>query len=115
MSNAGALPPTIWREGEIIDPILEGVPLGLLDDRDYDEIRFQTQPRDLVLLYSDGIEDQLGNGDKDFGRDRLVRRLKKSGQLPPQELVQNIFADIDKFRGTNPLTDDQTLIALRVL
>lgn len=115
MSNAGALPPTIWRGGEIIDPILEGVPLGLLDDRDYDEIRFQAQPQDLILLYSDGIEDQLGNGDKDFGRDRLVRRLKKSGQLPPQELVQAVFSDIDKFRGTSPLTDDQTLIALRVL
>ncbi len=115
MANAGALPPRICREGEIIDPIVEGVPLGLLEDRDYDQIEFQAQPGDLILLYSDGMEDQLGAGDKDFGRDRLQKRLKKSWSLAPQDLVQAIFNDIDKFRGSNPLTDDQTLIAFKVL
>lgn len=115
IANAGALPPRIVREGQIIDPIVEGVPLGLLDDRDYDQIEFQAQPGDLFLLYSDGIEDQLGAGDKDFGHDRLEKRLKKSWSLPPQDLVQAIVNDIDRFRGSNPLTDDQTLIAFKVL
>lgn len=115
MSNAGALPPTICRAGEMIDPRLEGVPLGLLEDREYDQIQFQARRGDLIVLYSDGIEDQLGEGDKDFGRDRLMRRLKKSWQLPPQEVVQAIFNDIDKFRRSNPITDDQTVIALKVL
>jgi sigma-B regulation protein RsbU (phosphoserine phosphatase) len=115
MANAGALPPMICRGGEIIDPRVEGVPLGLLDDRDYDEVVFQAQPDDLILLYSDGVEDQLGNGDKDFGRDRLIRRIKKSCNLEPQGLVNAVFTDIDRFRGPNSLTDDQTLMALRVL
>ncbi len=47
------------------DPRIEGIPLGLLEDRAYDEIVFQAQPNDLILLYSDGVEDQLGDGDKD--------------------------------------------------
>jgi sigma-B regulation protein RsbU (phosphoserine phosphatase) len=115
MSNAGALPPRICRGGEILDPIVEGVPLGLLDDREYDQLEFKAETGDLILLYSDGIEDQLGSGDKDFGRERLLRRLKKSWTLPPWEMVQAIFADIDKFRGSSPLTDDQTLVAFRVL
>ena len=115
MANAGALPPLICRGGEIIEPRVEGVPLGLLDDRAYDEVVFQAEPNDLILLYSDGVEDQLGNGDKDFGRDRLVRRVKRSCNLEPQALVNAIFTDIDKFRGANYLTDDQTLMALRVL
>jgi serine phosphatase RsbU (regulator of sigma subunit) len=33
----------------------------------------------------------------------------------PQYLVNAIFEDIDRFRGATPLTDDQTVIALRVL
>jgi phosphoserine phosphatase RsbU/P len=114
IANAGALPPRICREGEIIDPIVEGVPLGLLDDRDYDQIEFQARSGDLILLYSDGMEDQLGAGDKDFGRERLQKRLKRSWSLAPQDLVQAIFNDIDKFRGSSPLTDDQTLIAFKV-
>jgi sigma-B regulation protein RsbU (phosphoserine phosphatase) len=115
MSNAGALPPKILRGGSVIEPNLEGVPLGLLDDRSYDQVNFQAQRDDLIVLYSDGIEDQLGEGDKDFGRDRLVKRLQKSGHLSPQDVVGAIFNDIDRFRGSSQLTDDQTLIALRVL
>lgn len=115
MANAGALPPTICRAGEMIDPRIEGVPLGLLDDREYDQVQFQASKGDLIVLYSDGIEDQLGEGDKDFGRDRLTKRLKRSWHLPPQEVVQAIFSDIDKFRRASPITDDQTVIALKVL
>jgi sigma-B regulation protein RsbU (phosphoserine phosphatase) len=114
MANAGALPPVICRAGEVLTPRVEGVPLGLLEDRDYDQIRFQVEPNDLIVLYSDGIEDQLGEGDKDFGRDRLFRRLKKSADDPAREVVGAIFNDIDRFRGSSPLTDDQTLIVLKV-
>jgi phosphoserine phosphatase RsbU/P len=115
MANAGALPPIICRSGEILDPRVEGVPLGLLEDRDYDQIQFQAQSGDLIVLYSDGIEDQLGEGDKDFGRDRLFRRLKKSTTYSPRDVVGAIFNDIDRFRGSSPLTDDQTLIVLKVV
>ena len=36
--NAGAEPPLIYRNGEIIKPQTEGVPIGLLEDREYDEV-----------------------------------------------------------------------------
>jgi sigma-B regulation protein RsbU (phosphoserine phosphatase) len=114
MANAGSVPPLIFRDGEVMGPHIEGVPLGLLEDRDYEQLEFQAKSGDLLTLYSDGIEDQLGAGDKDFGRDRLIRRIKKSFELPPQEIVQTIFNDIDKFRGSSSLTDDQTLLALKV-
>ena len=32
----------------------------------------------------------------------------------PAEVVQAVFADIDAFRDEKPLSDDQTLIAIRV-
>jgi serine phosphatase RsbU (regulator of sigma subunit) len=33
----------------------------------------------------------------------------------PQQIADAILEDIDAFRGATPLTDDQTVIALRVL
>ncbi len=114
IANAGALPPVICRKGGLIDPKVEGLPLGLLDDRDYDQIEIQAESGDLILLCSDGVEDQLNENEKDFGEDRLLKALKKAWKLSPQDLVQAIFNDIDHFRGSCPLTDDQTVIAFKV-
>ena len=38
MANAGAEPPLIWRRGEFIKPRVEGVPIGLLEDREYERV-----------------------------------------------------------------------------
>jgi serine phosphatase RsbU (regulator of sigma subunit) len=35
--------------------------------------------------------------------------------IQPQRLTEKIFEDIDQFRGSTALTDDQTVVALRVL
>src|SRR4030095_9757406 len=48
MDNARALPPMICRNGEILKFRAEGVPLGLLEAREYEEIAFQTQPGDTI-------------------------------------------------------------------
>ena len=115
VANAGALPPVICRNNQFLDPKLEGVPLGLLDDREYDQVTITLEPNDTVLLYSDGIEDQLRDKDEDFGRKRLSETLLAHCSLPPKDLVQRVFDDLDEFRGATPLTDDQTMMALRVL
>lgn len=114
MANAGAEPPLILRAGEVIKPTVEGVPIGLLDDREYDEIVFEAQKGDSLLLYSDGVEDQLNAQGLEFGRDRLIRALKRHAELPPQGLVDEVFKELDSFMEATPITDDQTLIAVRV-
>ena len=114
IANAGAVPPIICRHGEIIDLKIEGVPIGLLEDREYDQVQFAAQPGDILLLLSDGVEDQMRE-DLEYGRERLNKILKSDGGLTPGELVKRVFEDIDEFRGATPLNDDQTLIAMKVL
>jgi sigma-B regulation protein RsbU (phosphoserine phosphatase) len=114
ITSAGTLPPLLCRDGEVTTSRVEGIPIGLLEDQQYDEIQIVAQSGDLLLLYSDGVEDQLAeNGD--YGHDRLADLLKRNCGHTPQQLVNDIFQDLDAFRGPTPLTDDQTVIALRVL
>jgi sigma-B regulation protein RsbU (phosphoserine phosphatase) len=114
ITSAGTLPPLLCRDGEVTTSRVEGIPIGLLEDQQYDEIQIVAQSGDLLLLYSDGVEDQLAeNGD--YGHDRLADLLKRNCRHTPQQLVNDIFQDLDAFRGPTPLTDDQTVIALRVL
>jgi len=115
VANAGALTPIICRQAKIIDTKIEGVPLGLLDDQNYDQVTIELQTGDTVLLYSDGMEDQLRGKEEDFGRERLDQFIVQNCPLPTCGLIQSIFDELDAFRGVTPLTDDQTVIALRVL
>jgi sigma-B regulation protein RsbU (phosphoserine phosphatase) len=114
MSGSGALPPMVCRHGKIIETRLEGVPLGMLEDQNYEQVEFAAEQEDYILLYSDGVEDQL-NENAEYGRDRLIHVLTSQCGHTPSDLVQVIFEDIDAFRAGTPLTDDQTIIAMKVV
>jgi phosphoserine phosphatase RsbU/P len=126
--SAGTLPPMLCRKGKIIDLQVEGVPIGLLEGQEYDQVTIAAEAKDFLLLYSDGVEDQLGKdaasvdeitaSEKEmetYGRGRLEKMLKAHHEQSPDEVTAKIFADIDVFRGATTLTDDQTIVALRVL
>lgn len=114
MTNAAAIPPMVVRQGQILEPHLEGFPLGLFPDRAYEESPFVAERGDLIILYSDGIQDQLNPQKLDYGSARLRTFLPTVSALPAREIVDAVFNDFDKFRGEVPVQDDQTLIAIRV-
>ncbi|MBM3796262.1 MAG: GAF domain-containing protein [Acidobacteria bacterium] len=114
MSNAAGIPPIIVRGKTLIEPHVEGFPLGLFPGREYDEHVLQTEPGDLVLLYSDGIQDQQDPEGKDYGTARLRAFLPSVSGLPARQIVEAVLADLDVFRQGVRIQDDQTLIALRV-
>ncbi|MCU1338767.1 MAG: serine phosphatase [Bryobacterales bacterium] len=115
LSNAGAAPPLVLRDGQILETKIEGVPIGLLDDRQYDEVEIAVEPGDALVFYSDGVDEQLNEKGEEYGRERIMRVLKKRGTEPPQAIADSIIAAVDTFRGAVPISDDQTVVVLRVL
>ena len=113
MANAGALPPMICRGAEIMKVRVEGVPLGLLDSREYEEVSFQTQPGDVIVLYSDGITDHQDATGAEYGRGRLASLVRANCWRPPADLIQAIFDDVDRF--ATQAFDDQTVFVMKVV
>jgi len=113
MANAGALPPMICRGNEIVKLRVEGVPLGLLDSREYEEVAFQAEPGDLVVLYSDGITDHLNTAGVEYGRGRLAQVVRNHCSGRAADVVAEIFKDIDRFAKT--AFDDQTVMVMKTL
>ncbi len=115
MANSGAVPPVILRNGEAMKLKLEGVPLGLLEEREYEDTVFEAKAGDLILLTSDGVLDQPGaNKEPEFGRGRLVRVLSRTSKKPAAQIVESVLQELDRFSGDTPRFDDQTLLAMRV-
>jgi sigma-B regulation protein RsbU (phosphoserine phosphatase) len=92
---------------------VEGVPLGLLAVAEYDEVTFQTEPGDVVILYSDGITDQHNEEREEYGP-RLDELVRKFCGLSGQQIVDATFRDFDQFRGSHRVFDDQTMLVLKV-
>jgi len=113
--NAGGEAPLVYRRGELIALRGTGVPIGLLEDREYEEEVFETEPGDAILLFSDGIVDQVNEHEEDFTGARVRQFLEKHGADAPRAAVDELIAELDAFRGTMPLTDDQTAVMMRVL
>lgn len=111
MANAGALPPMICRGSEILKIRVEGVPLGLLDSREYEEVAFQVQPGDLIVLYSDGITDHLSPSGVEYGRARLAAVVRTHCGLPAGDVIEAIFDDLDRF--ATGAFDDQTVFVMK--
>ncbi|HYL34334.1 MAG TPA: SpoIIE family protein phosphatase [Bryobacteraceae bacterium] len=114
MANAGAEPPLICRNAEIIKPRVEGVPAGLLDDREYEEQNFDAQPGDVIVLHSDGVTDQPNTREEEYGRGHLARALRRLCGKSPDTVADGILADLNAFTAGAPAFDDQTMIVLKV-
>jgi len=114
MANAGSVPPVICRGKEIIRPKVAGVPLGLLDNQEYEETVFAALPGDVILFCSDGVEDQPNMAGEHYGARRLAQFLPTVAKQSPAQIVKLVEADVDRFRGEAPVHDDQSLVVMKV-
>ena len=115
IANAGAIPPIIRRKNKLIRPHAEGVPLGMLADQTYEEVTVAVAPGDLILLYSDGIQDQHNAEGQEYGAKRLPEFLRTLNSASAAEAVDALLADFDRYRAGHKIFDDQTAAAIRVL
>ncbi len=114
IANAGATPPMVCRAGRTFTPEASGVPVGLLENVEYEETEFAAEPGDVILLYSDGVQDQQNPQGEDYGTARLPLYLPEVAHLPADELAGRILNDVNEFRGSVPVHDDQTVIVMKV-
>jgi sigma-B regulation protein RsbU (phosphoserine phosphatase) len=96
---------------------VEGFPLGLFPNAEYEEQSIETQPGDLIVFFSDGIVDAENAGGEMFGTERLndVLRDHPSACHSAQATVDAIISAVNAFQSGTAHFDDETLVVLRVL
>ena len=116
LANAGGPYPLLVRKGEVQAMRLEGVPLGLIPDTQYDETTIDLEPGDVVLFASDGILESENAAQEEFGPERLKEILSAISQWDSaQAITEQILAATDGHSGAGLAPhDDRTLVVLRV-
>lgn len=113
-SSAGGGLPALLRGTDLNRLHLEGVPLGLLDQREYEDTVVEVNRGDLIGLFSDGFEDQHNAEGDTYGQALLPAAFKKHRRLAPALIFDKLIADLDRFRDKYPIEDDQSALILKV-
>jgi sigma-B regulation protein RsbU (phosphoserine phosphatase) len=114
LANAGMPLPLLLRQGHARAIRAEGVPLGLLENTDYEEIVETLEKGDLLALYSDGLAEAARPTHEEFGNRRIENLLRENASRPVNEIVDRIFDEIERYEEGHPQRDDQTLMLIRV-
>ena len=118
--NAGHCPPLHFpQDGHAVHELAgTGIPLGVLEGGTWEQGTVQLGPGDALVLYTDGITEAYRELPLLFGEERLLSSvqasLAKAGSLcpTPQQIQDRLLADVDRFVGGAPRSDD---IALAIL
>ena len=77
-----------------------------------EEKQVKLNPKDKILLYTDGVtEAENERGDR-FGLPRLKEAFQRYGTKPAQEFIQALKDEVYSFIGPHPQYDDITLVVM---
>jgi sigma-B regulation protein RsbU (phosphoserine phosphatase) len=122
-TNAGHVPP-LWYcaatgewsfllESTPLSKEILDLPLGLIAGTSYSQTAIQLEPGDLLLLYTDGVNEARDESGTQLGLERLLSMARK---LPRESAVaagKALLAAVAGFRGAVPAADDETVLALQ--
>jgi len=111
--NAGHNPPLATRAGALRRLEEGGLVLGPDPTQPYAQGRVRLLPQDKLLLYTDGLVEQRNPLGEEFGLRRLENVLREGIALSAREMVDAVFAEVDRFANRTEVGDDQTVVVLR--
>ena len=114
VANSGLPKPIHCHDGKIELIEVIGLPLGLFDEVDYDEVSFKAKPGDLFVFISDGILDARNRYGHSFGQERVEAIVAGCASKSADCVVNEIFKAVTEHAAGVDTFDDQTVVAIKV-
>ncbi len=113
-TSAGHLPALLIRNHEIL-PLASNDPmLGLYANQDFQESSIMVEPKDRILLFTDGITEARNRRDEFFGQERLENYLLANETEPVETVLNGMLAQVELFTEQEAAKDDQTAILIEI-
>ena len=102
---------------EVLELTPSGMGLGIVSDDLFaptiEVVEVPFRVGDLLLLYTDGINEAVNLKHEEFGIDRLNSILGNLDGMGAEQVVLRVRRAVAEFTGRQPLRDDITLVAAR--
>jgi sigma-B regulation protein RsbU (phosphoserine phosphatase) len=114
VANAGQSQPLLYKDGRCGKIELTGFPLGIFEDVTYDEWGVTLEAGNILVFHSDGLAESSNSEGQFFGSTRLQSLVEKHHESSATELADTMLREVDWFTQNAPLSDDRTLVILKV-
>lgn len=112
LSNAGHNYPIILN-GSLTEVRMPGLPLGIDDGIEYEEVKVHITPGTSIIFYTDGVIEAMNEAGDLYGFQRLREVVTKLQDCDPPEMVNRILADVSIFTENAPQSDDITVVVIQ--
>jgi sigma-B regulation protein RsbU (phosphoserine phosphatase) len=114
-TNAGHLPPILVSATGATVLEVTGTVVGAFPMVKYEERRLQLSAGDLLVAYTDGIEEPENEYGEQFGEDRLKDLLLRNQSLELRLLMGKVMDSVVEWTSASEMPDDMTLLAARIV
>jgi serine phosphatase RsbU (regulator of sigma subunit) len=115
MVSAGHSSPLLYRRGqplvEVMPPDVGGMPLGIMEGASFASCQISLHPGDVLLLFTDGVNESKDVQDNEFGMERVHKTLGDLGPAGPRELVDRLVKAVKQHAAGRLPFDDVTVVA----
>jgi serine phosphatase RsbU (regulator of sigma subunit) len=111
--NAGHMAPLHRNGKSLAEPgnDIAGLPLGIVDSIPYQQMEIEVSPGDILVLYTDGINETMDAEGKFYGIDRM-RKFMLAKPHAPLDLGTQMVQDVRTFLGEAVQNDDMCLVCV---
>lgn len=111
--NAGHNPPILISSGRVSFVETEtNIPAGVINLFSYEEQKVQLQRNDRIILYTDGVTEAKDMREEFYAEDRLLQASTNSQNMTPEDQVNYILKDVQRFSQNTFQNDDITIFAI---
>ena len=108
--NAGHNPPNLLLPDQVRALVRTGLPLGILEEANWERGTVAIEPGDTLLLYTDGVTEAQTSEGLMFGEEQLLAAARANAGRPAHEVEAALLAAVHAFVGQGPQFDDLTLM-----
>lgn len=114
--NAGHnFPYHLKSSGDICELQDGGLILGMMQDMTYKTSSLRMETGDCVVMYTDGITEEMDADDEEYGEDRLQNCILSYLQNGADVLMQAVLDDVKGYSVSNNQSDDMTMVVIKCL
>jgi sigma-B regulation protein RsbU (phosphoserine phosphatase) len=81
-------------------------------DKSYPTLKFQVNKGDMIVLYTDCLDESRNEEGNEYGMERIKKSIKSVKVGTAQQVLDSIMNDFHNFMGSHEIHDDLTVIIL---